>query len=245
MPAKLDRPEPGLLLFGLLLVLTSHYTPAGRGSKQHQTAYALRMTDGIGHGHSCTLTHCYQGKPVDVGSLDDGFEVFNVAVRREFDPLTIGQAASAPVVVDQRVMTGQQGEPRAPDRTVPVKSQMMDPMRCPDERRSLSASRVSDPRAIIARAEADLLRGFGHAVQEKAQRLILACSFVNGEPFGALKVPSVWFDTAGNDYLAPAIGLLSQEDGCFGRGRSSWCNGKITEALGNVRQLQGLGNGSR
>ena len=44
---------------------------------------SLRMTDSIGHGHSCTLTHSHQCKPVDVGGLDDGFEIFDVAVRRE------------------------------------------------------------------------------------------------------------------------------------------------------------------
>ena len=54
--------------------------------------YLLRMTDSIGHSHSRAQTHSHQCKPVDVGGLNDGFEILDVAVRRELHALAISDS---------------------------------------------------------------------------------------------------------------------------------------------------------
>ena len=57
-----------------------------------------------------------------------------------------------------RVMPRQQIEPGPPDRIGPIEFKVMNPMLDPHDRRTGSAYRVGDARAIAAPAKSDLLR---------------------------------------------------------------------------------------
>ena len=64
--------------------------PQDEGPSSTRTAYLLRMTDSIGHSHSRAQTHSHQCKPVDVGGLNDGFEILDERSGANSHALAIG-----------------------------------------------------------------------------------------------------------------------------------------------------------
>ncbi len=109
---------------------------------------------------------------LDAGLLDDGFEVLGVSAHRQFGSIAIRKPATAPIVADHAVATGQEAQPRLPDRMIPIEIEVMHPVLDPDQRGAVSANRIADSRSIAAPAKTDLLRGMGHARPLKRSLLL-------------------------------------------------------------------------
>jgi hypothetical protein len=96
---------------------------------QHQVGHALRMAARERHSHAAaSARHSEEGESLEARCFDDGFKVFGEFGGRELYTSPIRQPAAAPVISDKCSVTGQEREPGTPDRTFPIKLEVVDPM---------------------------------------------------------------------------------------------------------------------
>src|SRR4051812_40991165 len=120
-------------------------------------AYSIGISDNVGHHDPCAGRHGKERETFDPGSLDDRFEVINQLLEAEVDVIPIGQPDSPKIIADERMSSCERRNPWLPDRTVPIKLQVMDEMGHEDERRPRATDRVGDPRPVAAGTETYVL----------------------------------------------------------------------------------------
>ena len=111
----------------------------------------------------------------------DGFAVLDIFFGGELDSIAVGQAATAPIVANDRMVPRQHREPGPPDEAVPVKLKMANPMSNPDDRRTLATRGISNASAVAARAKPDLLCSLRHGIPSKDSGASIARRARTGE----------------------------------------------------------------
>src|SRR5215510_1757121 len=129
-------------------------------AKQDQMTNTLRMTNGVDNRNRAPLGNAKQREAVQAGRFDNAFEIMHKSFERDIVDVPIGKPVAAFVVTDQSMLSGKLAEEIAPDRTLPVVFEMVEPVSGLDQRRTVSSHGVGDPDAIARSAKVNFLVGY-------------------------------------------------------------------------------------
>src|SRR5262249_9776785 len=106
------------------------------------------------------LRNAKQCEAVRAGRFDNAFEIVHKSFERDIVDVPIGKPVAALVVTDQSMLSGKLAEEIAPDRTLPVVFEMVEPVSGLDQRRTLPGHSVGDPDTIARSAKVNFLLGY-------------------------------------------------------------------------------------
>ena len=130
---------------------------AREAAVENQPTDALRDCAPHRRLNRAALRHCEQRKALQAVRLDDAFEIADEGIERDVVHLPVRQPVAAGVIADQPMLGRKRMQKVAPDRTLPVVFEMVEPVGGLDQRRSLAGERVGDANAIGSGAEMNLL----------------------------------------------------------------------------------------
>src|SRR5262245_28124134 len=134
------------------------HSPACRiSSVQHETCNAARIPDRVLDGNGTALGNPQERKPFDSGRIDDRFQVANKCVEGNLLNVPIRQTVGPRVIADKTVIPCQPTKDVSPNGTVPIVFEMVEPVRCLYERRSLTHSCIRNANPVGCRTESNLL----------------------------------------------------------------------------------------
>src|SRR5690606_38447457 len=126
-PGGGGRGEVGAAPFGLLR-LPATSPPARETACQYQVADPLRVAHRVGYREWRSARHAEQRKARQSGRSHDGLEVRIPGLERNVRDAPVGEPAGAIVMADQRPAARKLGEPRTPDRALPVELEVAQPV---------------------------------------------------------------------------------------------------------------------
>src|SRR5216684_2825785 len=124
---------------------------------QDEVAHSLRMPDRIGDGDGATLRDPQQRKPLQAIGVNDALEITHERLEGNILHVPVGETISPLVVADQPVSRGDRLKHVAPDRTLPVIFQMVEPVRGLHQRWPLADRGVGDSHPVGRGTELNLL----------------------------------------------------------------------------------------
>ena len=105
---------------------------------------APRIPDRIGETDDTAADISETCDGIEASCLDNRAQILNVLLEGELNLVVIGETASAPVIADQRMALRQLAQPGPPDWAVPVRLDVMNPWRRPDQGWPIVAHTVGD-----------------------------------------------------------------------------------------------------
>src|SRR5215510_314970 len=124
---------------------------------QHEACHPTGIPNRVFDGDGAALGDTKKRKFFDTCSVDYGFQVANKCLEGDLLNVPIREAVATFVIADKAVIFGQSSEDVTPSRTLPVVFEMVEPVRCFDQRRSPTHCCICDAYAIARRAESYLL----------------------------------------------------------------------------------------
>src|SRR5262245_61129512 len=121
---------------------------------------ALGMMNCVNNRDRAPLRNAKQREAVQAGRFDKAFEIVHKSFESDIVHFPIGKPIAALVVADQSMLSGKLAEEIAPDRTLPIVFEMVEPVSGLDQRRTLSGHGVGDPDAIACGAKVNFLLGY-------------------------------------------------------------------------------------
>jgi hypothetical protein len=116
----------------------------------------------IGDRNRTSLRIAQQRETVDPCRIHDGGDVIDPRVERYVGDVPIGEAGAARVVADQPVLMRKPDEEMAPDRTIPIVFQMVEPIAGLHQGRTVPAERIGQAHSVGRAAIANLLPFVGN-----------------------------------------------------------------------------------
>src|SRR4051812_31008145 len=111
MPSELDHLVPGLGIIDLLGRRGARQAPACRAPVENEMAHPLRMSNRVGDpGRAATFVP-EQDESLEACGVDNAFQVLDVLLERELDPIPIGQTAATPIISDEGMASTEHREP--------------------------------------------------------------------------------------------------------------------------------------
>src|SRR5437870_714735 len=120
-------------------------------------AHAFRVANSVGNSDGPALRDAHQHKFVYTRGVDHGLQIMHPGLERNVPDLPVGDAIAAFIVADDRVMFAQFAEPVPPHRAVPLKIQVVQPIRGLYERVPRPRRRIRDAYTVARDAESNFL----------------------------------------------------------------------------------------
>jgi len=130
-PSELDDLEVGVFFRGLVVGHAACHSTARLATVEGKMAHVLRVANDVRHGHRGAPRRCEQDEPAQPGGRHNRLQILNVFFKGEFDGLSIGETAAAPIVADDAMSSRQHQQPGTPDRAVPIEFEVADPVADP------------------------------------------------------------------------------------------------------------------
>src|SRR5262249_965892 len=100
-----------------------------------------------------TLRYSEQRKPIESGCCNHRFQIADIGVERNALDIPVRQTVAARIVSDKAAISSEPAKHVTPDRTVPVVLEMVEPVCCLDERRSLPHGCICNANSVARSAE--------------------------------------------------------------------------------------------
>jgi hypothetical protein len=107
-----------------------------------------------------------QRETLEPGGVDDHLEVARPGIGRHIDEGAIREPGAAQVVAQQREFAREVLQPGAPGEATPLVLEVVEPRSGHHQRRAAPAHRISDARAVEARAKSHLLAHMHHTAPD-------------------------------------------------------------------------------
>src|SRR4030095_12523801 len=132
------------------------------GSVDDQPGYPLRMPHGVRDSHRGALATAQDGEFLQADGIDHFFKVLDRSFEGKIADVPVRKTTAALVIPHQGIVLHNFRQPLPPQRGLPLKIQVIEPMDGSHQHWSLSSDAVRDPHTVTRGEGLDpLIQGFG------------------------------------------------------------------------------------